>query len=40
MEILKILIVVLFFASLAAWGIWVALRAEERKEATDKKEPS
>jgi len=38
MEILKILIVLLCIVAFAVWGIWVALRAEERKEAADKKD--
>jgi hypothetical protein len=36
MEILKILAVVLFFVAFGVWGIWVALRARERRAAEKK----
>ncbi len=37
METLKILIPVLCVVAFGVWGAWVALRAEERKEAAEKK---
>ena len=38
METLKIAIVLVCVVAFAVWGIWVALRAQEQKEATEKKE--
>jgi hypothetical protein len=34
---MDILVLLLFTGIFCGWGIWVSLRAEERKEATDKK---
>jgi len=39
-ETLKILVVVLCFIAFGIWGVWVALRAEERREAATKKTES
>ena len=35
---MDVVIFLAFIAAFAAWGIWVSLRAEERKEAGEKKE--
>ena len=35
---MDILVLLLFVGALSAWGIWVTLRAEERKEAAEKKD--
>ena len=37
-ETLKILVVVLCFIAFGIWGVWVALRADERREAAKRKE--
>jgi hypothetical protein len=35
---MDILVLLLFVGALSAWGIWVTLRTEERKEAAGKKD--
>ena len=35
---MDILILLLFVGGFSAWGIWVTLRAEERKDVSDKKD--
>jgi hypothetical protein len=35
---MDILVLLLFTGIFCGWGIWVTLRAEERKEAADKKD--
>jgi hypothetical protein len=38
MEMLKIIIFVVCVGGIGVWGIWIAFRAEDRKEAADKKD--